>query len=107
MYLVGECLAGVRLWVKSDVPGGPGGPGVQKQGVKNEDFLLISQNDAPTNGELNCGNFSSIQSKMAAWLPFLCKIFNKSVRNSKTIAPSNFVVITKIIAHGNMHPMNY
>ncbi len=30
MCLVGECLAGVRLWVKSDVPG------VQKQGVKNE-----------------------------------------------------------------------
>ncbi len=33
MCLVGECLGGVRLWVKSD---DPGGPGVQKQGVKNE-----------------------------------------------------------------------
>ena len=57
--------------------------------------------------KLNCGDFSSIRSKMAAWQPFLCKNINKLPHNSKTIALSNFVLITKIIVHGNMHPKDY
>ncbi len=71
------------------------------------DFLLTSHIYAPTNEELNCGNFSSIHSKIAAWRPFLFQNFNKSSHNSKSIAPSNFLFITKIMVHGNTHPMDY
>ncbi len=69
--------------------------------------LLTSHNYAPTNEELNCGNFSSIRSKMAARRPFLSQNYCKLPHNPQNIAPSNFVFITNIMAHSNTHPMDY
>ena len=63
------------------------------ENLKKIEFLLTSHCYEPTNEELNCD---------LKW-----QNINKLPHNTKTIAPSNFVLITKIITHGNMHPMNY
>ena len=61
----------------------------------------------PTVVHLPMRNWTALISVQSNLICILYKNINKLPHNSKTIALSNFVLITKIIVHGNMHPKDY